>query len=211
MKFIDLTHPVLAQMPAYPGDPLPEICCIANISHDGFTDHQITSGMHIGTHMDGPLHMLEGGAYLTEIDIARFFGRGVLIDAKGRDLIDIDVLDGIRLAQGDIVLLNTGFHHQFWQPNYYTNYPEISAALAKALVAADISIIGLDTPSPDRPPYPIHKILLYNPVLIIENLSNLDTLAHALGPFGRFDIVALPAKFHTDAAPIRVVACISDE
>ncbi|MCW1967690.1 MAG: cyclase family protein [Anaerolineae bacterium] len=206
MTYLDLTHPVLAHMPAYPGDPLPEIRCIAEIETDGFTDHQITSGMHIGTHMDAPLHMLAGGARVTELEVAHFFGRGVLLTAKDRALIDVDVLDGVQLQHGDIVLINTGFHHQFWQPAYYANYPELSPALAEALVTAGVSMLGLDTPSPDRAPFAIHKILLRKPVLIIENLTNLDALAATLdGPTG-FDIVALPAKFHTDAAPIRVVA-----
>lgn len=32
--------------------------------------------------------------------------------------------------------------------------------LANALVAARIKIVGLDSPSPDKDPYTIHKILL---------------------------------------------------
>ena len=37
-------------------------------------------------------------------------------------------------------------------------------------------MVGLDSPSVDKSPYHIYKILLINDVLIIENLVNLEKL-----------------------------------
>ena len=64
----------------------------------------------------------------------------------------------------------------------------------------------MDTPSPDKYPYKIHKILLKEEILIIENLTNLEEL---LG-VNNFDVIALPAKFYSDGAPIRVIAQINN-
>ena len=50
--------------------------------------------------------------------------------------------------------------------------------------------------------YPIHKILLAKPVMIIENLMNLEALVGVPS----FDIFAFPMKLHAEAAPVRVVA-----
>lgn len=54
--------------------------------------------------------------------------------------------------------------------------------------------------------FPVHKILLKNNVLIIENLTNL----HALESVSEFIVRAQPMKYHSDAAPSRVYAQIID-
>jgi kynurenine formamidase len=70
--------------------------------------------------------------------------------------------------------------------------------------AAGVEILGLDTPSPDRPPFAIHKILLSHNILIIENLTNLQ----ALSEVSEFEVLAAPPKIRCEAAPVRVGARI---
>lgn len=48
---------------------------------------------------------------------------------------------------------------------------------------------------------PVHKILLKNDILIIENLTNVEELEGK-----EFKIHALPLKLQLDGAPARVVA-----
>ncbi len=203
MKYIDLTHTFTDSMPVYPGDPLPSLSQIAEISKDGYTDFQITTGMHVGTHMDAPLHMVEGGDYLNEVDISRFFARGHVIDARHKE-INSDLLEGVDIKKGDAILVLTGFAKYFTNPLYYEKYPELSEGFAEKAVALGVSIVGMDIPSPDRSPYRVHKILLGNNILIIENLCNLEELVGVAS----FEIIALPAKFHSEAAPVRVIAKI---
>lgn len=202
MKPHDLTHTFTEHMPSYAGDPWPELKQIAEIRTTGFTDHEIKTGMHVGTHMDGPLHMIEGGKYLDEVPVSAFFGKGHLIDARGHKEVPGKLIDGKPIEKGDIVLVMTGHGSKFYESDYYTTYPEISEGFARKIVALGVSIVGMDTPSPDRPPFAVHKILLGNYVLIIENLTNLE----ALIDIPHFEVIALPAKFRTDAAPVRVVA-----
>ena len=85
MKYIDLTHTFTASMPTYPGDPIPELKQIADFHNQGYTDWQVTTGMHVGTHIDAPLHMIPGGKRLSEMPIETFFGRGCLIDARPKN------------------------------------------------------------------------------------------------------------------------------
>ena len=82
MKYIDLTHTFDADMPVYPGDPLPELVQIADLHKEGYTDYQIKTGMHVGTHMDAPLHMLDGGKRLSDIAVEKFLGKGCLFLVK---------------------------------------------------------------------------------------------------------------------------------
>ncbi|HLG25354.1 MAG TPA: cyclase family protein [Candidatus Gracilibacteria bacterium] len=202
MTRIDLTHTFSQQMPVYPGDPLPEFVQVAFLDKHGYNDFQIKTGMHVGTHMDAPLHMIENGKRLSEYPVEKFFGEGYLLDARGTKAIGPDIFDHHQIKKGDIVLIMTGFSLKFGQPEYYESHPEITEACASKMVELGIKIVGIDTPSPDRPPFAVHKLLLKNDILIIENLTNLETLLK----YKRFEVIALPAKFEAEAAPVRVVA-----
>ncbi len=206
MKYIDLTHTFKKEMPVYPGDPAPEILQVASIDKYGYNDFQIKTGMHVGTHMDAPLHMIVGGKRLSEYSADNFFGEGHLIDARGKTSVDVDLLEGRKISKGDIVLIMTGFYKKFGGSDYYEKYPEITEGFASKLIESGVKIVGIDTPSPDRPPFKIHRMLLKNEVLIIENLTNLEELLKYM----QFSVVALPAKFDTEAAPVRVIAQIND-
>ncbi|MBV8520932.1 MAG: cyclase family protein [Acetobacteraceae bacterium] len=54
--------------------------------------HSICGGMHVGTYMDAPLHMIEDGARISDIPVGKFFGRGRLVDARGQAQVIPDLL-----------------------------------------------------------------------------------------------------------------------
>jgi len=204
MKYIDLTHIFDTDMPVNPGDPIPELVQIADLHKEGYTDYQIKTGMHVGTHMDAPLHMLEGGKWLSDITVEKFIGKGCLIDARDASVISADFLEKSGAKKDDIVLVMTGFSKKYRETEYYEKYPEIGEDFAGKAIELGVKIVGMDTPSPDRPPFKVHKLLLGKEILIIENLTNLKSLIDAKD----FEIFALPAKLHTEAAPVRVIAKI---
>lgn len=187
MRIIDLTQAFTDNMPVYPGDPPNSLKQVANIGKEGFTDHELKTVMHVGTHMDAPLHMIPNGKKMDEISPEKCFGKGVLIDAVGKDK-----------------LVYTGFGDKYRDKSYFEGYPTITEDFALKMVELKVKIVGMDILGPDQPPFPTHKILLGNEVLIIENLTNLDQLVGVKD----FEIIALPAKFHADAAPVRVIARI---
>jgi kynurenine formamidase len=202
MRLIDLSHTFEQKMPVYPGDPSPEMIQVATISEQGYTDFQLKTGMHVGTHIDAPLHFIEGGKRLSEMPIQRFTGKAHLINVQGKTLIGEDVLSACDINRGDILLIHTGHDEYFGQDRYYLEYPLIAESFAKRAVEMGVSIVGLDTPSPDRAPYTIHKILLQEEVLIIENLTNLSLLKNA----SNIVVFAFPPKLALEASPVRVIA-----
>lgn len=206
MRYIDLTQAFTDKMPVYPGDPEPSLEQVAHLSKDGFNDYQITTVMHVGTHMDAPLHMIENGKTMDQISPEKFFGKGILIDAREKEKVDRDLVNGLEIDEGSIVLVVTGFGDKYRTPSYYENYPTITEDFAQKMVEAKVKIVGMDILGPDQPPFPTHKILLGNEILIIENLANLDQLLGVKS----FEVIALPAKFQADAAPVRVVARVLD-
>ena len=145
MQIFDLTHTFKEAMPVYPGDPAPELRCVAQVAAGGITKYEVATGMHVGTHMDAPLHMVEGGSYLSDFPAEQFLGRGVLLDARGKSTIGAEILKGIDLRRGDIAVIMTGLSEGYHSSQYVSSYPEITPALAQALVEGGISIVGMDT------------------------------------------------------------------
>lgn len=163
--------------------------------------------MHVGTHIDGPGHLTESKTLLCDIPVDRFVGKGYLIDARNKT-IDEFLLKDLPAQDNLIVLILTGFDKKFGTKgsgeDYFNNHPVISANFAKELVKHKIKMIGIDFFSPDKYPFEIHKIFFENSILIIENLTNLESL---LG-IKNFTVVALPIKTETDSALARVIAII---
>jgi kynurenine formamidase len=203
MKIIDLTHTFTDDMPVYPGDPKATLEQVAFIEKDTFNDHKITTVMHVGTHMDAPLHMIAGGKTMNEINPDKFIGKGVVIDVRGKNKIDVSVLEGVQIEEGMVVLLYTGFGSKYRTEDYFRDYPELKEDFANRMVELKVKMVGMDMLGPDLDqPWATHKILLGNEILILENLDNLDQLLNVTD----FEVVALPAKLKADAAPVRVIA-----
>jgi kynurenine formamidase len=199
--YIDLTHILADDTPVYPGDAEVEITQTASLVKDGYVDHAVGMGVHAGTHLDSPQHFIEGGKNIAGLDIETFFGRGVLVDARGKAIIDADTLTGVDIKPQDIVLVWTGWSAKFKRADYFTGHPSWTEDLARRLLDSGIKMVGVDGPSPDYEPFAIHKIFLGQGIPIMENLTNLDRLAGT-----KFELIALPAKFEADGAPVRVVA-----
>ena len=203
MKIIDLTHTITNEMPVYPGEPGVTLNRSAAIGSKGYSNHVLHINMHTGTHIDTPGHAIQNGKKITDYSVGRFVAPGILIDVRGQTSInDLGKCD-IPLKD-KIVLFYTGCGKLFGKREYYNRYPTITDELAQKLVNSGVSMIGLDSPSPDYSPFNVHKYLFENDILIIENLTNLDLLVGVK----EFDIFALPIKIKTDGALARVIAVV---
>lgn len=201
-KLIDLSHTFTNNMPVYPSDTKPTLKQTRSVKLDGYANYQITTTMHVGTHIDAPFHMIENGKKHFEFSLDRFCGKAKLVDARNKSEISASLLKNITLQKDDVVLVLTGHYKSWGQPNYFKNFPVITEDFALALIKAEVKILGLDTPSPEEAPYSIHKLLFKNNILIIENLTNLEQLIN----YKNFEVYAFPPKFETDSSPVRVVA-----
>lgn len=199
MRILDLTMPIDERTPIFPGDPRPVFHAVENIKEHGSNVTQFSLSSHFGTHVDAPQHMIPNGRKLGEFPLDKFIGSAVVLDVRGMGVIDHD-LAGVR--DGDIVLFCTG-HTKCTGEGFFDNIPVISEATAQRLIERNAKLIGLDSPSPDRAPYEVHKMLLPKEVLIVENLVNLEPLIDS-----RFMCYALPLKLNADGAPCRVAAVL---
>lgn len=202
-RLIDLSHTFAPNMPVWPGDTDPQFTQKATLDNDGYNGQLIKTSLHVGTHIDAPIHMISDGRRLSEIPVERFCGRGLLIDARGKSEIDLPLLNNV--PQGEIMLVCTAWSKKFGVKEYYEKFPQVTKGFAQRLVDLKIKLLGLDTPSPDFDPFEIHKLLLQKEILIIENMTNLESLIR----MDDFEIFAFPIKLEADGAPVRVVAKVA--
>ena len=106
------------------------------------------------------------------------------------------------VKQNNIVLLYTGFDTHYGTKEYYENHPCVDIEFCNFLIEKKIKMIGMDTPSPDRFPFEIHKLLFKNNIYILENLTNLDQLLNV----DKFEVIAFPLKIKADSSMTRAVA-----
>ena len=197
---IDLSVLVNLDTPVYPGDPATKIEPAGVMSRDGYEDYYISMGTHLGTHIDAPSHMVAGGKVLAQIPIETFVGRGIYIKLIDK-AFDISTVKDAEIMPGDIVLFHTGYGDVYHTPEYFTEHSALPLDIAQYLIDAGVKIVGFDMCSPDTTSTDIHKLLLGNDVLIIENLTNLSALEGK-----EFDVYALPINLELEAAPARVIA-----
>lgn len=199
MTYIDLTMPLNPQTPVYPGDPLVGVEKAADLEQDGYLDHVLHVGTHNGTHIDAPAHMVAGGKLLDHFPIDCFVGQGKVVDV--REGITPEVLEDAGIEADDIVLFYTGASERYDAPGYYETKLSVDEDTLEFLISRRIKMFGVDAGSVDDEPFPVHKALLSNDILIIENLVHLRSLVGK-----RFKITALPLNVNVEGCPARVIA-----
>ena len=203
MKIIDLSYIITDNMPVFPGDDKVIIEEAKIIDIDYYNAINLQTGMHIGTHVDIPKHLTDDIRTIDEIPLDRFIGRGVLLDVRGQDIVDYKKEYDQIITKNDIVLFYTGFADLYSDPSrYYNSYPVLSDNLADFLVNKQIKMVGIDSPSPDKEPFNIHKKLLKNNINIIENLTNLEELIC----IDEFEVFAVPLRIKAEASLVRAFA-----
>jgi len=196
VDLFDLTLPIQAGMPVLPGDPPVTFTRLHSHGGDGYELTRLSLGSHTGTHLDAPRHFFPDGATLDRYPVDRLVGPGLVVDCRppsGHGRIGATLL-AERLRP--FAVPSKGFV-LLWTAGAF-----LSIEAAQALLDAGVTLVGTDGPSLDTEPYPVHRLLLGQGVLLAENLAGLERL----GP-GPVTCAFLPlAVVGTDGAPVRAVA-----
>ena len=204
MKLIDLSQPIKPGMPVYPGDSEVNLEQTSVKNIDGYNNYSLCTGMHAGTHLDGEMHLLEVCEYIGNKPLECFCGSGGIIHVENEELISLkpEYLDV--LNEKEIILFRTGMDKKYGTKEYYQEHPVLDMTLCKYLVEKKVKLVGFDSPSPDKFPFEVHKYLLKNNILLLENLTNLHELSNSC----EFEIYAFPLKIYADSSMTRAVAII---
>jgi arylformamidase len=203
--WIDISVPLRNGMVTWPGDapfgrsPTLQIATGAQCNLS-----QISTTVHIGTHMDAPLHYLPGGAGIETLPIAATIGRARVIEIHDPEVIRTRELEPQHLAKGERVLFKTGNSARSWKTDHFQKkYIYIEPEAARHLAERRVQTVGVDYLSVggfDEGGPLTHRILLEAGIWIIEGLQ----LEH-VDP-GEYELVCLPLKIMgSDGAPARAV------
>lgn len=202
MQFIDLTHEIYDEMPAFTGEDNLSLKQFRSIENDSYRNYELKCNLHTGTHLDSTAHFLENGEFINKIPLDKLCGKGFLIDARNSQTeINTDLNN---VEENSIVVICTGYYKNFRKDNYFENYPVISESFCRQLIAKKIKMLCLDTPSPDKFPYEIHPKLFNSGILIAENLNNTEMLLN----IESFEIFAFPLNIQADGSLLRIAALI---
>ncbi len=215
-RIVDLSYNLDESTPPFPGNGRVEISVVQTIpAHHPAGKHgksnvcSVKTNVHTGTHIDAPFHYYRDGQSVDDIPLNRCMGKACLIDLSSKSPNANITTRDLRQYQDKIhhtpnVILNTGWAENWGMNNYFIDFPVLTPDAAKLLVDSGASLIGIDTPSIDKPPHDSHFIVLGNDVLIVENLTNLDRIGSEF-----FQLIALPLKITgRDGSPVRACALI---
>lgn len=170
---------------------------------------QLAMSGHAGTHVEAPLHAVEGGSAVGEVAVEHFFGEAAILDlgavpwAEPFDRIRLE--EASRPAGGirpdDIVFIHFGWDQRSARGGH-PPYPTPEAL--GWLVDQGIKLLGIDSPGlevPGNKALVNHHILFDRGIPLIESLANLEKLEAP-----RVYVFALPLPaLGTDAIPLRVL------
>ena len=204
----DLTQPLNQDTPHFPGDPAFRREPIPG--QDPWRISQIAMSSHNGTHLDAPLHRVEGGATIDQLPLERLTGKALVVSATGLPAnapIPASVLDALSVPvwPGWIALIHTGWE-RYWRDEHYFRHPYLSPELAHRLVDSGCKLVAIDALSVDSTAdngEAAHVILMNRDVLIAENLRGLGDL----DPGRPYGVACLPLPMTgSDGSPVRLVA-----
>jgi kynurenine formamidase len=189
---------------------------------DAYVTH-VSFLTHIGTHVDAPRHFRADGQYLHEIPPDRWLGEGPVLSIPKGPCEDITAADleaaGMEVRPGDIVAINTGWHHRYVGPaddregaiTYMERGPGLCAESAQWLADHGIVTVMIDGPAIDSAahmPYgdgtmQSHVVLFRYNIPAVEGLGGeLDLVTGKRCLFS-----CAPVKYvYGDAFPLRALA-----
>src|SRR5829696_7703356 len=133
---VDLSHTIANGMTQVASLPPVEVCRVSSLAAGQATNGQsLRISGHSGTHIDAPLHVLDGLASIETFPADRFIGPGVVLDVtKGPcepvTAADLEAAGRGLVRAGDMVLLHTGWDRHFGDSAYLTDFPSLTLEAA---------------------------------------------------------------------------------
>ena len=186
VKIIDISVPIRPGMVTYPGDPAVSLEGVRSIADgDGYNLSRLDFGAHTGTHVDAPVHFIDGASAAESLPLEVLIGACV-------------VVEGIQAPDGAERVLFKTTNSELWaRDTFAEDFESLDAAMAQALVDKGVRLVGIDYLSIGDEE--AHRILLGAGVVSVEGLD-----LRGVEP-GAYELICAPLKLvGCDGAPARV-------
>lgn len=190
MEIIDISKDLL-KTPVYPGDPEGYVDPIQSLrAGDHCNLNSVYTCLHTATHVDAPLHFIDGGKSIEQIPLDLFIGECVVVEAPPGPITGAFAEENFPWKTCERLLIKgNGLSYLMESSSYY-------------IVDSGVKLIGTDAPSIGNhgSNQLIHRALLSADIPIIEGLD-----LSAVEP-GRYFLMAQPLKISgVEAAPCRAL------
>ena len=196
MEIFDISVPVEPGMITYPGDPQVHMERVVSIEHGDVANlTRLDFGVHTGTHVDAPVHFIDGGAGVDALSVELFLGPCEVVDATA---VDDEVGPELVPSHVERVLFKTRNSELWNRDSFDEGFVRIGLAAAERLVDNGVRLVGVDYLSVGAPE--THETLLGAGIAAIEGLD-----LRGIEP-GRYSLACLPLRIvDSDGAPARAV------
>ena len=203
-NWIDISVPVRNGMVYWPGDRPYCMDRVADMQRDGteYNLSAITLSVHVGTHMDAPLHFLKDARTMETMPLDATLGPARVIEICDERVIPIEELEPHNLQAGERILFKTRNSQRQWKTDeFLTDFVYIPAPTAKYLGDKKIRTVGIDALSVggwEVDGAEAHRLILGAGIWIIEwlDLSEVEP--------GNYELACLPLKLvGAEGAPAR--------
>ncbi len=188
MKIFDISPDIFSAR-LYGSDTAPHLTAVSRM-RDGaeYNLSDITMCLHTGAHIDSPLHFVENGVSVGEMDMDKFIGECHVASAKGP--ITAEWVERNMPWNCKKLLIKCGGNGYLMDNAVFE------------ICRFNIDLVGIDALSVahESNEGPVHRELMYNNIAILEgiDLENVDD--------GEYFLFAAPVKAKSaEAAPCRAV------
>lgn len=180
MRIYDITRELIST-PAYPGDPIAERTTVMAIANgDNCNLSKLSMSAHNATHVDAPLHFVDGATDILGLEPKRFVGSCVVLGGEGI----FTASDCERIPVCERLLLK--------------GYTEVSVEAAQFIAESCIDLLGIESQSVGSGD--THRMLLGAGMTLVEGLD-LSEIEE-----GEYVLAALPLKIEgAEGAPCRAI------
>jgi arylformamidase len=206
MPIYDISLTVSNDLPTWPGDTPIDLVRNHDMQHgELYTLSQITTTVHVGSHLDAPMHFVRDGYGVDQIDLNKLIGLCFVVDLPNVVSIDAQSLEQANIPANVTRLLCRTRNSAYWargDNTFHTDFVAIDPSGAEWIVKRGIQLVGVDYLSVGayEGGIPTHEILLSNGVVPVEglDLSRIEP--------GKYQLICLPLKLKDcDGAPVRAV------
>jgi len=205
MQWIDVSLPIRPGMVTFDGDPTVTLERTAAIADGAVCNvSRLDFGVHSGTHVDAPVHFIDGAAGIESVPLEPLIGTAVVVDASSIEgAIDAAAIDRLGIEPATERVLFRGHNSDLWNEwAFVPTFLGLTEDGARALVERGVRLVGNDYLSiaPFGNPAGTHRALLDAGVVIVEGLD-----LRAIEP-GEYELICLPLLIPgSDGGPARAL------
>lgn len=172
MKVLDLSQDFSVHTPAFASYDGPSVKWVKRLAFDKAGGQEITTTLHVGTHLDAPAHFFSGGKFIGDLALEWLVGSACVVNLENMGIGDYGLYGpehferwehdtGITIGRDEILIIHTGYHKYYpenWanrdevdETAYFIRHPGPTREFAQWVLERGIRWLAVDVGSADHP------------------------------------------------------------